>query len=313
MSKATIYVGCDHGNKMMKGSSLIQYNSGFVSTGKQEPIVKSNLLLYNDEYFSIGQGRFPVIGDKTIDDKFFILTLPIIAHAAETEGVGSTELDIFLGTGLPISNYSRLKNDFIRYFTRDNIEFIYNNKEYKKINIKSTFCYPQGYSGFVSQAYSQYKGVSVSNIWDIGGFSVDCCIVENGILNINSSFSLEMGVIKLIGEIQKAILNQTGMSISEAQVEMILQGKDATLFNEDNNILEIVNSKAEEYTNTLLDMLMENNFQLRLNPNIVIGGGGLLIKRFIENNSRVQYVEFLDSFANAKSYKMLMEQSLKRR
>ncbi len=307
----TILIGCDHGNKMIKGSSVIQYNSGFVSTGKQEPIVKNNLLLYNDEYFSIGQGRFPVIGDKTIDDKFFILTLPVIAHAIETEGIDGSEIDVFLGTGLPISNYSRLKTDFIKYFTRDNIEFVYNDDCEYKVNIKSVFCYPQGYAGFVYGSYAQYKGVSVANIWDIGGYTVDCCIVENGILNIGSSFSIEMGIIKLIQEIQKSVLNQTGMNISEDQVEMLILGNDVVIFDE--SIKSIVETKAEAYTNSLLDMIAENNFEIKLNPNIIIGGGGLLIRRFIENNSRVQYVEFLDQYANSKSYKLLMEQALKKR
>lgn len=306
----TILVGCDHGNKMIKGATSIHYNSGYICTGRQEPIVKNNLLMYKDEYYSIGQGRFPVMVDKTVDDRFFTLTLPIIAHAIETEGIHGSEIDVFLGTGLPISNYSRLKTDFIKYFTRDNIEYVYNNKEYK-INIKDVFCFPQGYSGFVSQAYTQYKGVSVANIWDIGGFTVDCCIVENGILNIGSSFSIEMGIIKLVQEIQKYVLNLTGMNISEDQVEMLISGSDVVVFDE--RIKSIVESKAEAYTNSLLDKLFENNFQLKLNPNIVIGGGGLLIRRFIENNSRVKYVEFLDLYANSKAYKRLMEHSLKRR
>lgn len=305
----TILIGCDHGNKMIKGATDIQYNSGYISTGRQEPIVKSNLLLYKNEYYSIGQGRFPVMVDKTVDDRFFTLTLPVIAHAAETEGIDKSELDILLGTGLPIANYSRLKNDFIKYFTRDNVEFVYNDKAYK-VNIKEVFCFPQGYAGFM-QVFGQYKGVSVSNIWDIGGYTIDCCVVENGILNIGSSFSIEMGIIKLIQEIQKSILNETGMNISEDQVEMLLVGNDAVLFDE--SIKNTVEAKAESYTNSLLDRLSENGFELKLNPNVVIGGGGLLIRRFIENNSRVKYVEFLDSFANSKSYKMLMEKTLKRR
>jgi hypothetical protein len=36
-----------------------------------------------------------LIGDKTIDDEFFILKLPIIVHADETEAVSSVESDIF--------------------------------------------------------------------------------------------------------------------------------------------------------------------------------------------------------------------------
>lgn len=310
MSKTTIYVGCDHGNKMIKGATNIQYNSGYVCTGKQEPIVKNNLLQYKGEYYCIEQGRFPVMVDKTINDKFFTLTLPVIAHAAEMEGVKEGELDVFLGTGLPISNYSRLKGKFIEYFTRDNVEFIYNEVSKFKVNIKEVFCFPQGYSGFIYGAYSQYKGVSVANICDIGGFTVDCCIVENGILNISSSFSLNSGIIKLIQDIQRAVL-ETGITISEAQVEMLLLGDDAVVFDE--GIKKIVEAKAKEYTNSLLDRLSENGFELNLNPNIVIGGGGMLIRRFIENNDRIKYVEFLDSFANAKSYKLLMQQALMRR
>ena len=173
------------------------------------------------------------------------------------------------------------------------------------------FCLEQDFQFLITQGYGQYKGVSITNICDIGGFTIDCCIVENGILNIGSSFSIEMGIIKLIQEIQKSILNQSGMNISEEQVEMLLSGDDAVVFDE--SIKSIVETKAEEYANSLLDRLTESGFELKLNPNVVIGGGGLLIRRFIENNSRVKYVEFLDQFANAKSYKALMELALKRR
>ena len=95
MNKA-IYIGCDHGNKMIKGSTGIYYNSGYICTGSQEPIVKNNLLLYRNEYVSIGQGRFPVMIDKTLDDRFFILTLPAIAHAIESEGIHGSEIVLWV-------------------------------------------------------------------------------------------------------------------------------------------------------------------------------------------------------------------------
>jgi plasmid segregation protein ParM len=108
MQNKTCLVAIDHGNKMIKGTSGVQYNSGYINTGKQEPIVKGNLLLYKNEYYSIGQGRFPVMANKTIDDRFFTLTLPLIASAIESEGIHGSEIDVLLGTGLPISNYSRI-------------------------------------------------------------------------------------------------------------------------------------------------------------------------------------------------------------
>jgi plasmid segregation protein ParM len=37
-----------------------------------------------------------------------------------------------------------------------------------------------------------------------------------------------------------------------------------------------------------------------------------MLQKFIEKCSRVKYVDFLDQFANARGYKILLEQELRR-
>ena len=72
-----IIIGIDHGNKAIK-NIMTQYNSGFVESNIA-PIVKQQLIEYDGKFYSIASDRFPLMINKTVNDKFFILSLPSIA------------------------------------------------------------------------------------------------------------------------------------------------------------------------------------------------------------------------------------------
>lgn len=145
-----IIVSIDHGNRNCKvygkreGNNLL-YSTGYVKTDTV-PIVRDNLLQYCGAFYSIGQGRFPVIANKA-DERLFVLTLPAIAHRMDEEGLN--EGDIVLAIGLPIVIFGQQKQEFSNFFVRDNIKFIFNGKEYSA-NIKECHCFPQSYAAYLS-------------------------------------------------------------------------------------------------------------------------------------------------------------------
>ncbi len=156
-----IIIGVDHGNRFIKFSEGI-YSSGYVESLTVPPITE-NLLYYNGKYYSIGGNRVKYRYDKTIDETFFILTLPALAMRLSKEGI--TSADVILGVGVPLSHF-QLKQKFINYFKRDNIHFTYNQKKYQ-VNIKEVMCFPQAISGYMLH-FEKYRGIDFLNLLDFG-------------------------------------------------------------------------------------------------------------------------------------------------
>ncbi len=304
MSSNIMLIGLDNGNTCTKNHVGFVCESGFTKSDV-EPITKSNLLVYKGDFYTIGSSRLSVQTDKTINDNTFILSLPAIADEIYKQGIQG-EIKVFLGVGLPIVHYGKMKHKFREYFIRDNIKFSFNGSDYA-INIVDCRVYPQGYAAFIN-IYNDYKNVSAANVIDIGGYTTDFFIVENGIINTASCYSLPNGVITLFASIQQELLKMN-INLTEKQIQDIVLGREPVLFDAD--IGKMIEMKAEEYVENLLTKILEYGFEFR-NPTIIVGGGGMMLRKYIESSDKIKYIENLDQFANAKGYKILLEQELRR-
>ena len=77
-----IIVPIDHGNRNMKTEHKI-FTSGFVE-GDCRPAL-GEYLQYDGRYYALTEQRIPYMRDKTLDDRFFILTLFAVAMEAEKQ------------------------------------------------------------------------------------------------------------------------------------------------------------------------------------------------------------------------------------
>jgi plasmid segregation protein ParM len=301
-------IGIDHGNANIKTHTGVEYKSGFTILN-DEAISRKRLLQFQSRYYSIGSQRHPIKVDKTQDEDFFILSLPAISESIcniiENE---MEEVDTILAIGLPIVNYGRMKEKFRSYFIRDNIRYNYQDTEYL-INIKECFVFPQSYSALLTR-FSEYKNLALCNVVDIGGGTTDCYVMEHGILNTSSCFSLPIGVIHLFNSIVQQTL-ALGYHLTESQIQQIIFGKQPVFQGE--GISKIVNETTIRFTQNLLSQVAEHGFELRLNPTVFCGGGAILLKQFLEENN-TGYTEIIeDSCANAKGFEMLAKQKLLKR
>lgn len=298
-----ILLGLDNGNKCTKTSEGYISEAGFIKSNN-EPISTSNLLIYEGKFYSIGSSRLSVQMDKTVNQDAFILSLPAIADAINKAGVEG-DVDVIIGVGLPIVNYGTLKKKFREYFLRRDIKFNFNKKDYA-INIVDCRTYPQGYASLIT-VFNNYRNI-LCNIIDIGGYTVDIFKVENGIIDTKSCYSLPDGIITLIANVQQELLKMN-IRLTEGQIQDIIAGKEPVIFEAD--VKGIVEAIAKEYTENLLAKIQEYGFEFR-NATVFTGGGSMLLQKYIEESSRVKYVDFLDQFANARGYKILLEQELRR-
>ena len=72
MTYQKITIPLDHGNRNMKTAEEV-FTSGFVESDLKP--VLGEYLEYNGKFYSLTGERIPYMRDKTLDDRFFILTL----------------------------------------------------------------------------------------------------------------------------------------------------------------------------------------------------------------------------------------------
>lgn len=301
-----ILIGVDNGNKCTKSSDGFLIETGLVKM-EEEPIIKKNVLKYKDSYYILGQDRISVQLDKTVNDDAFLMTLGAIGHRLQQEGINDEIVDIILGIGLPLVHYGKQKEKFRQYFIRNNIEFEYNQKKYI-VNISDTRVFPQSFSAFLTE-YNNYKDVPVLNLIDIGGYTIDCLMVEKGILNIKSCHSMMTGVITLISDIQQELL-KNNINLTEIQIQDAIMNEEILVFDE--SVTEIIRKNAQAYVTKMIDQIIEKGLELR-NVTLFTGGGSELLKNLIIKDPRLKYVEFLknSSFSNSRGYLKLLQQEFK--
>ena len=171
-------IAIDHGNKQMKTIHCPPFVSGLA-----ESITKpfgSDILEYQDRFYTLSNQRIPYKRDKTEDDRFFILTLFGIAEEIlAEEGYGEEIMRISLAVGLPPAHYGAQNKAFLQYFSNRGIEkFRYRGKPYT-IYIEDVRCYPQAFAAAVTMM-DKLIGKPRVLIIDIGGFTADYLMMRSG-------------------------------------------------------------------------------------------------------------------------------------
>ena len=94
-------IAIDHGNKNIKTAHHI-FTSGLTESEARPPFGDA-VLQVGGKYYMLSEQRIPYLRDKTVDDRFFILTLFAIALELEVADISPVDdvVDIQLAVGLP--------------------------------------------------------------------------------------------------------------------------------------------------------------------------------------------------------------------
>lgn len=321
-----ITISVDTGNKHIKTEHDIKINSALVESGSLI-VGQSDALYFNGKYYTTSNSRIPYMRDKTVDDRFFILTLMAIAkeldaRIADGSLVYSKDVyDICLLNGLPPAHMRQLSRKFKAYFRRGGeiITFIYRNKKYN-IRIQKVYVFAQGYAAAIHACkdLSKYRRTVVI---DIGGMTVDCLTFEqdnNGVFSIDMEhcFSFDRGMIRLFNKVSAACNSELGLSMTaahETMIEDVLVGREHTLPKE---CVPVITKQADAFAAATLRQINEAVDDLRLSNVFICGGGaipleqGLLkaAKQYLSN-----YTIIKDEYANVKGYIDLYKAVTKRK
>ncbi len=298
-----IIVPIDHGNRNMKTEHKI-FTSGFVE-GDCRPAL-GEYLHFNGRYYTLTEQRIPYIRDKTVDNRFFILTLFAVAMEAEKQMLNTKDmiLQAVLPVGLPPKHYGALYKKFEDYFKGRGIQqFAYKGISYK-VEITDVSAFPQDYAAAMT-VYQQIAEYNKVITVDIGGFTLDYLLIRGGRPDLSVCDSLEKGVIKLYNDISSRINSEKDILLDDTDIDRIIRGEGTDF---DGEIVRIVENMTKTFVDDILGTLRERGLDLKTGCVVFIGGGAMLLKEYLENSDKIGRSIFIEDIcANAKGYGMLYQ------
>ena len=295
-------IGIDHGYYAIK-TKQVCFPTGIIRY-EYEPYTMQNVLQYQGEYYVCGTGRQTLVKDKTANDNYYLLTLAALAQEIRKRK-GERTAKVVLAAGLPLTGFGREKQKFREYlFQKQLIRFLYEGERYE-IQIEDVKLFPQGYSALA--LYPEYlKDEPSVLLVDIGGWTVDLMRLDNAVPNAATCRSLELGVIRCIDEILEQVRRNTGLSITETQVERILQGKSCSMPAE---VVSLIEKQGRLYIEKILSAITEAGFDLRAVPSIFMGGGAAIFQHRVSTQDRLcRPIYLTDIHANAAGYERIVGQ-----
>lgn len=295
-------IGIDHGYYAIK-TKQVCFPTGIIRY-EYEPYTMQNVLQYQGEYYVCGTGRQTLVRDKTANDNYYLLTLAALAQEIRKRKRERTA-KVVLAAGLPLTGFGREKQKFKEYlFQKQLIRFLYEGERYE-IQIEDVKLFPQGYSALA--LYPEYlKDEPSVLLVDIGGWTVDLMRLDNAVPNAATCRSLELGVIRCMDEIREQVRRNTGLSVTETQIERVLRGKPSSMPAE---VVSLIERQGRLYIEKILSAITEAGFDLRAVPSVFMGGGAAIFQHRVSTQDLLcRPIYLTDVHANAAGYERIVGQ-----
>ena len=295
-------IGIDHGYYAIK-TKQVCFPTGIIRY-EYEPYTMQNVLQYQGEYYVCGTGRQTLVKDKTANDNYYLLTLAALAQEIRKRK-GERTAKVVLAAGLPLTGFGREKQKFKEYlFQKQLIRFLYEGERYE-IQIEDVKLFPQGYSALA--LYPEYlKDEPSVLLVDIGGWTVDLMRLDNAVPNASTCRSLELGVIRCMDEIREQVRRNTGLSVTETQIERVLRGKPSSMPAE---VVSLIERQGRLYIEKILSAITEAGFDLRAVPSVFMGGGAAIFQHRVSTQDLLcRPIYLTDVHANAAGYERIVGQ-----
>lgn len=274
---------------------------------EHEPYTRQNVLEYAGRWYVCGTARQPIQKGKTDSEAYYLLTLAALSMELEHRDLPRSG-SVVLAAGLPLTGFGREKAGFERYLLRScqPVKWRYEGKAYE-IRIESIKMFPQGYSALAVHPELLTGEPSVL-LMDVGGWTVDLMRLDNAVPNAETCRSLELGMIRCLDDAREQVRRNTGLSVTDAQMERIMNGRTCTL---DSRAKEIIDQRSRIYTEHLLSAVTEAGFDVKAIPVIVLGGGSGVVTRNLRREDRLNRVfPLTDPRINAAGYERLAQQMM---
>ena len=141
----------------------------------------------------------------------------------------------------------------------------------------------------------------------IGGYTVDIIPISNGEPVSEECRSLPLGTRQMYETIITRVQADTGLTLDEIAADAVLRDKRTFIKEE---VINLITKQARIHADTIIDKCIQAGCAFDHCPVIFVGGGGLLLRDYLEKNNKICFSEFIeDVHANAASYENFMKQA----
>ena len=294
-----VIIGLDHGYANIKTAHAV-FKTG-VTAYKKEPIFKTNMLVYEGRYYLIGDEHKEFTAEKMQDQDYYILTLAAIGIELHLRGLSSAR--VHLAAGLPLTWVSEQKEAFKAYLLQNKeADFIFRGESFH-VEFAGADVFPQGFSA-VADKLREFRGVNM--LCDIGNGTMNIMYINNGRPVASRCFTEKYGTHQCMLIARERLMQRFGVSVDDTVIEDVLRYGEADIGQQ---YLDAIREVATDYAAGIMRRLREHEYNPELMKLYVVGGGGCLIKNFIDYDpSRVTINS--DICATAKGYERLAQRGL---
>ena len=296
MNHRPIIIGIDHGYGNIKTANCC-FKTGVTSFDK-EPTFKSNLLVFENRYYLVGEEHREFTADKMADSDYYILTLAAIGRELNIRK--QTSACVYLAAGLPLTWVSEQKTAFRHYLLqRDSVDFTFRGVEYH-VDFAGAEVFPQCFAAVADQLRN-FRGVNM--LADIGNGTMNVMYINDRRPQEKKCFTEKYGTHQCMLAVRENLLKLYGSSADETVIDRVLRYGTAEI---SERYLSAIQSTARGYVSGIFRRLREHEYDPELMRLYVVGGGSCLIKNFGEFDAgRVVINE--DVCATAKGYEYLAQ------
>ncbi len=296
-----IIIGVDNGYGNMKTAHTVFPTGILHHTG--EPVFKNELLIYEGNYYTVGEGHKEFLPDKAMDEDNFLLTLAAIGKELDYRGIQNGT--ILLAVGLPLTWVSEQKRAFAAYLSKTrSLSFTFNGKRHL-ITIAGVEVYPQGFAAIVSHL-SEFKGVNM--LCDIGNGTMNIMYIINGKPAPSKCYTEKYGTHQCTLAIREKLMQRHHVTVDDTVIEEVLRTGTADIGKQ---YLDTIIEAAKEYTEGIMRRLREHEYNPAMMKLYIVGGGGCLLKNFADLDAdRVTINE--DICATAKGYEYMADARMRK-
>ena len=300
-SNRPIIIGIDHGFGNVKTAHTC-FKTG-VTAHDKEPTFKSDLLIYESHYYTIGEEHKEFISDKAIDQDYYILTLAAIARELRFRGM--TAARVHLAAGLPLTWVSEQKDTFKAYLLQNpSADLTFRGVSYH-VEFAGAVIYPQGFSA-IADRINDFRSSTI--LCDIGNGTMNVMYIRDCKPIPNKCYTEKYGVHQCMIAVREKLMQKFGTMVDDGVIEDVLRYGKADI---GEKYLTAIQECAKEYTGGIMKRLREHEYNPDLMQLYVMGGGSCLIRNFVEYDAARVTINS-DINATAKGYERLAEAALRK-
>ena len=294
-----VIIGIDHGYGNIKTAHTC-FKTGVTAYDK-EPTFKSDLLIYEDRYYIIGDEHKEFAAEKMSDLDYYILTLAAIGIELHLRGL--TSACVHLAAGLPLTWVSEQKEAFKAYLLQNKeADFTFRGEDYH-VEFVGADIFPQGFSA-VADRLREFKGVNM--LCDIGNGTMNIMYINNGKPVASRCFTEKFGTQQCMIAVRENLMQKCGVAVEDTVIEEVLRYGEADI---GKPYLDTIRETAKGYVAGIMRRLREHEYNPELMKLYVVGGGSCLIRNFAELDPARVTING-DICATARGYELLAQRTL---